>query len=157
VLAACAFKSYLRSHHADFNIGPSPHPEGATDGDAEENAEEPPALSPPPADPTNVSSFEYDPADPAFLKDSHLGLRDMKDEDAYSILLGLARASQKEKRWKTHLIAASKHSSEILNTKAFTNNKSTRAQDHAHRGITKWVSSISCIRQPKSPSTEIFA
>lgn len=158
MLAARAFKSYLQNHLADVNIGPNPDPEVVKDGDGdEEDAEEPPALSPPPADPTTASSFSYDPADPAFLKDSRLGLRDMRDEDAYSILLGLARASQKEKQWKTHLITASKHSSEILNTKAFTNNKSTRAQDYAHRDITKWVSFISFIGQPKSPSSEIFA
>jgi hypothetical protein len=130
-------------HWADVNIGPELLPPGAKDANAEdEEGEEPLAISPP-ADSSSDISFTYDPADPAFLKDTRRGLQEMKDQDAYSILLGLAQVSQRESEWKGHLIIAAKRSADTMNMKVFTNNRSTRAQDYAQRDITKWVTCVS--------------
>jgi hypothetical protein len=109
----------------------------------DEDDDEPTAASPSSQDPVDMVDFEYDPGDPAFLKDTHFGIQDMTDKQAYSVLLGLARVAAKEKEWKTHLILAAKSTGGKVNAQAFSNNRSTRAQDRAHWDATRWVSYVS--------------
>lgn len=111
--------------------------------DDQDDDEEPTAITPSSQGPINMRSFDYNRADPAFIKDTTLGLHDMSDNNAYSLLLGHAEATGKDKQWKADLIVAAKNDVDNLNKDAISNNRLTRAQDRAHRNAMTWVSSVS--------------
>jgi hypothetical protein len=115
-----------------------------SEDDSEEDGDEPSPASPASGDkldPTDPS-FEYNPTDPALLKDAHQGLHQSKDKDAYSVLLGRAQAAGKEKAWRTDLIVAAKRGVDTMLTNTLTQRKSTGAQNRAHRNATIWVCCI---------------
>jgi hypothetical protein len=134
-------------HHTHSNDTPSSNFATGADANSDEQeddgGEEPTATTPLSNGSINMSGFNYNRSDPAFIKDTTLGLQDMSDDNAYSILLGHAEAAGKDKQWKHDLVVAAKNDVDNLHKDAFSNNRSTRAQDRAQRNAMIWVSSVS--------------